>query len=69
MKDQIQVTTSEGQYCKVCNSIFDNYVDHLKSQDHNDKYFGELDEEDGLPIVHKLDRIFNEMTTQVNLKL
>lgn len=57
-------------HCKVCNIDIsvEEYADHLKVAGHHERYMAEIDLEDGVPIVKKLDSMFDEMHLLVNTR-
>lgn len=68
IEEQIQQVPNDQLHCRVCNLDIstEGYADHLKTVEHQEKYFAEIDMEDGIPIVIKLDSMFEDMHTLVN---
>lgn len=68
LEEQIQRATGDQLHCKVCSEDFasDQYLKHLQTEQHKAKYFNEIDMEDGLRIIDKLDVMFEEMNQTQN---
>jgi hypothetical protein len=58
LQEQIQKTSDQTMHCKVCSLDIEDYFEHIKSLEHQKKYFEEIDEADGCLVVNKLDQMF-----------
>ena len=53
--------TDSQQHCRVCGIDIQDYFEHLKTPQHKVNYEKEVDNEDGVPILNKIDQLFEEM--------
>lgn len=44
-----------------------SYTEHIASEGHRNNYYGEVDNEDAVAFVYKLDQMFNTMAEEVRL--